>query len=141
MIGGARGFTLIELIAVIVILSILAVVSASRFSEGSAGVQASRDDVIAALFYAQQIAMARDSAINPIQLRTTSTSVSVTENGAPLLHAGVQYPQVLGSGVTLSATVTPLDFDKLGRTAASSFTLSKGGVSATVTVSDSGYAN
>ena len=141
MIGGARGFTLIELIAVIVILSILSVVSASRFSEGSAGVQASRDDVIAALFYAQQIAMARDSATNPIRLVTTTTSVNVTENGTPLLHAGVQYPLVLGSGVTLLATVNPLNFDKLGRTTASTFTLSRSGVSATITVSDSGYAN
>jgi len=114
---------------------------ASRFSGQSAAVQASRDDVVAALFYAQQIAMARDSAINPIQLVTTATSVSVTENGTPLLHAGVQYPLVLGSGVTLLVTVNPLDFDKLGRTTASSFTLSKSGVSATVTVSDSGYAN
>jgi len=113
---------------------------ASRFSGQGVSVQASRDDVIAALFYAQQIAMARDSATNPIRLVTTATSVNVTENGTPLLHAGVQYPLVLGSGVSLSPAST-LNFDKLGQTTASVFTLSRSGVSATITVSDSGYAN
>jgi len=140
MTSGCRGFTLIELIAVIVILSIMSISVASRFSGQGVSVQASRDDVIAALFYAQQIAMARDSATNPIRLVTTATSVNVTENGTPLLHAGVQYPLVLGSGVSLSPAST-LNFDKLGQTTASVFTLSRSGVSATITVSDSGYAN
>jgi len=140
MTSGYRGFTLIELIAVIVILSIMSISVASRFSGQGVSVQASRDDVIAALFYAQQIAMARDSATNPIRLVTTATSVNVTENGTPLLHAGVQYPLVLGSGVSLSPAST-LNFDKLGQTTASVFTLSRSGVSATITVSDSGYAN
>jgi len=112
----------------------------SRFSGQSAAVQASRDDVIAALFYGQQIAMARDSATNPIRVVATSNSVSVTENGMPLLHASVQYPLVFEGGVVLSPAAT-LNFDKLGRTTANAFTLSKSGVSATVTVSDSGYVN
>jgi len=138
----SRGFTLVELILTIILLAVLGSLVAPRFSSsGSEFVQASRDDLISALSYAQQIAMARDSTINPIQLVTTATSVSVTENGTPLLHAGVQYPLVLGSGVTVLATVNPLDFDKLGRTTASTFTLSRSGVSATITVSDSGYAN
>jgi len=140
MTSGYRGFTLIELIAVIVILSIMSISVVSRFSGQSAAVQASRDDVIAALFYGQQIAMARDSATNPIRVVATSNSVSVTENGMPLLHASVQYPLVFEGGVVLSPAAT-LNFDKLGRTTANAFTLSKSGVSATVTVSDSGYAN
>jgi len=47
---------------------------------------------------------------------------------------------VLEGGVVLSP-VTTLNFDKLGRTTANAFTLSKSGVSAIVTVSDSGYVN
>jgi len=137
----AQGFTIVELVAVIVLIAILGSLVLPRFSTLSApAVQASRDDLVAALFYAQQIAMARDSATNPIRVVTTSTSVSVTENGMPLLHAGVQYPLVFEGRVALSPTIT-LNFDKLGRTTANAFTLSKSGVSATVMVSDSGYAN
>jgi len=135
------GFTLIELIAVIVLLAAISVGVISKFGNtGSAAVQASRDDLVAALFYGQQIAMARDSATNPIRVVTTSNSVSVTENGTPLLHGSVQYPLVLEGGVALSPAST-LNFNKLGQTTASVFTLSRSGVSATITVSDSGYAN
>ncbi len=136
-----RGFTLIELILTIILLAILGSLVAPRFysSEGQL-VQARRDDVLAALFYAQQIAMARDSAANPIRVVTTSNSISVTENAAPLRHADVQYPLVFAGGVTLAPAST-LNFDKLGRTTASVFTLSRSGVSATITVSASGYAN
>jgi MSHA pilin protein MshC len=134
------GFTLIELIAVIVLLAAISVGVMSRFVDTGSAVQASRDDVIAALFYAQQIAMARDSTTNPIRVETLSNSISVTENGSPLLSGSVQYPLVFDGGVSLTPATT-LNFDKLGRTSASTFTLSRSGVTATVTVSDSGYAN
>lgn len=134
------GFTLIELIAVIVLLAAISVGVMSRFVDTGSAVQASRDDVIAALFYAQQVAMARDSTTNPIRVVTLSNSISVTENGSPLLSGSVQYPLVFDGGVSLTPATT-LNFDKLGRTSASTFTLSRSGVTATVTVSDSGYAN
>ena len=135
-----RGFTLIELIAVIVLLAVVSISVTSRFTDTGSAVQASRDDLIAALFYAQQIAMARDSNTNPIRVVTTANSISVTENGVALLHGSVQYPLTLTSGVVL-APATTLNYDKLGRTNASAFTLSRNGVSLSVSVSDSGYAN
>lgn len=137
----AQGFTLIELIAVIILISILSVSVAPKFlGDDMAQLQAGRDDLVAALFYAQQIAMARDSAANPIQLATTANSVSVTENSTALLHAVTQYPLSLPSGVFLSP-ITTLNYDKLGQTTATIFTLTKGSSTATVTVSASGYAN
>ena len=137
----SNGFTLVELVAVLIILSALALGVFSSFKGGEISqVQASRDDFVAALLYGQQLAMARDSAANPIRVVATANSVSITENGAPLLHGTVQYPLVFTGGVTVSPAAT-LNFDKLGRTQASVFTLSKSGASATVTVSDSGYAN
>lgn len=135
-----RGFTLIELIAVIVLLAVVSISVTSRFTDTGSAVQASRDDVIAALFYAQQIAMARASNANPIRVVATANSISVTENGAPLLHGSVQYPLALNSGVVLAPAMT-LNFDKLGRTNVAAFTLSRNGASLSVSVSDSGYAN
>lgn len=138
-----KGFTLIELIAVIIIIGVLSVSLYSRFgSATAAGVQASRDDIIAALFYAQQTAMARSGVV----LTVAGNSVNVTENGNPLrVHSGA-YPLALASGVTVTSLSTPLTFtyNKLGKITTSvpaSITLSRGGVSATITVEASGYAH
>ncbi len=137
----SNGFTLVELVTVLIILSALMLGVFSSFQSGEVSqVQQSRDDFVAALLYGQQIAMVRDSATNPIRVVATANSVSITENGSPLLHGTVEYPLVFPSGITVSPAAI-LNFDKLGRTQASVFTLSKSGASATVTVSDSGYAN
>lgn len=134
-----RGFSLVELLAVIIILSVLTFVAAPRFLNLNTDLQTSRDDLVAALFYAQQIAMARDRATNPVQLVTTSTTLSVTENAVALLNGGTQYPLLLPSGVTVTART--LNYDKLGRIpAATSFTLTRGSDTLTVQVSGSGYA-
>lgn len=135
-----RGFTLIELITVIILISIISVTLFSRLgSVNSANIQAGRDDLIAALFFAQQTAMAR----NNIQLIITSSSVSVTENGTPIKVHAQGYPLNFPFGVTASPLT--LTYDKLGRTGsatANTITLSgTGGLSASVTLEASGYAH
>jgi MSHA pilin protein MshC len=132
-----RGFTLVELITVIILVSIMSVTLFSRLgSVSSANLQAGRDDLIAALFFAQQAAMARSN----IQLVLTTNSVSVTENGTPIIVHSKGYPLSFPSGVTTSAAT--LTYDKLGRTTATTISLvSTGGASATITVEDTGYAH
>lgn len=132
-----RGFTLVELITVIILVSIISVSVFSRLgSVSSANLQASRDDIIAALFFAQQTAMARSN----IQLVVTSHSVSVTENGTPIVVHSKGYPLTLESGVT--ATAASLTYDKLGRTTATTIGLSSSsGASASIVVEASGYAH
>ncbi len=131
-----RGFTLIELIAVIILIGIMSVTLFSRLgSVASTNVQAGRDDLIAALFFAQQTAMARSN----VQLVLTTNSVSVTENAVPLVVHSKGYPLSFPSGV--STTAQTLSYDKLGRTTATTITLSgNGGISAVVRVEASGYA-
>jgi MSHA pilin protein MshC len=138
------GFTLVELITVMIIVSIMSVTLFSRLgSISSANLQAGRDDLIAALFFAQQTAMAR----NNIQLVLTATSVSVTENGAALKVHSKGYPLNFPSGVTVTTVPPlPLTYDKLGRivgaSAATTITLSgSGGLSASVQLEASGYAH
>jgi len=141
-----RGFTLIELVTVTILIGIMSVTLFSRIgSIASTNLNASRDDLIAALFFAQQAAMARSN----IQLIITSNSVSVTENGTPLIVHSKGYPLSFATGVT--ATTAPgsipltLTYDKLGRVtsgAATTITLSAtGGMSAVVIVEASGYAH
>jgi len=140
------GFTLIELIMVIVILSVLSISAGSKFFDtATAQVQSGRDDVVAAFFSAQQLAMVRS---DDVRLITSTTQVDirldVDDNGVfsaseSVLLAGTQYPITLPFGVSL-ATAT-FDYDRLGRTSAASLGITKGSASATISVSDSGYAN
>lgn len=134
-----RGFSLIELITVMILIGVISVMLFSRVgSVGTAPIQSSRDDLIAALFFAQQQAMMRPN----ITLVTTATSVSVRENGTPIQVASNYYPLAMPAGVTLSSV--SLAYDKLGRTSATTISISgsgnSAGVSASVRVEASGYA-
>lgn len=135
------GFTLIELVAVIVIMAILAAVVGPRFgSQPIAQVQTARDEVVASLQVARQLALARGHSSNPIVFQATSSSVSITESGSAVLFGAYQYPLSLPSGVSLTP-VTNLSYNQLGETSSTVFTLSSGDVSATVTVESTGYAH
>jgi MSHA pilin protein MshC len=136
MVQVQRGFTLIELIAVMIIVGVMSVVLFSRIGSFShSNVQAGRDDLIAALFFAQQSAMARSS----IQLTVTANSVSVEENGTPIVVHSQGYPLAFQNGV--SATPAIFSYNKLGGTTAGTITLSGNGASASVSVEASGYAH
>jgi MSHA pilin protein MshC len=135
-----RGFTLIELVAVIILVGILSITLFSRFgSAATAPIQSGRDDLIAALFFAQQQAMMRSN----ISLVLTANSVSVNENGNPIRVSNDFYPLTMPSGVVLPALT--LSYDKLGRIPAATQIVVTGsgnssGVTATIQVDASGYA-
>ena len=138
-----QGFTLIELITVMILLGVVSITLFSRIgSAGTAPIQSGRDDLIAALFFAQQQAMMRSN----ITLAFTSNSISVNESGAPIV--GTPYPLAMPAGVTLTANPNSIPFslayDKLGRTTAVTITLTgsgnSSGVSATIQIEASGYA-
>lgn len=138
--GSNKGFTLIELLTIVILVSILSVFALPRFTNSDlSDVQASRDSLVAALQLTRQLALARDSAANPIAITTTSTTITVLENTQPITFAGLAYPLTLPTGVSLSPATT-LAYDKLGATGATVFTLSKGTASATVNLSATGYA-
>ncbi|WP_084128134.1 pilus assembly FimT family protein [Cellvibrio mixtus] len=129
-----HGFTLLELITVMILIGVISISLFSRIgSTGTAPVQSSRDDLIAALFFAQQQAMMRPG----ITLVVASTAVSVNRNGNPIRVS------TFARGVTASPVVT-LSYDRLGRTTAANIVVTgsgnSSGVSATVRVETSGYA-
>jgi MSHA pilin protein MshC len=132
-----RGFTLIELITVMILIGIVSVTLFSRVGPvGTAAIQSGRDDLIAALFFAQQTAMMRPN----ITLVISANSISVNENGTPVTDS--PYPLAMPNGVAL--TPVNLTYDKLGRTTATTITLTgsgnSSGVSASIKVEASGYA-
>lgn len=142
MVRNERGFTLVELIAVIILVGIVSVTLFSRIGGiNTAAVQGGRDDVIAALFFAQQTAMARSN----IQVVVSATAISVTENGNPILVGSDYYPLAMPAGVTLSSTIPTFSYDRLGRTTAGVITVTgsgnTAGTSASIAVEATGYAH
>jgi prepilin-type N-terminal cleavage/methylation domain-containing protein len=100
-----QGFSFVELIATIVILGIIAFVAIPMFQSSGSSLLTSRDAIIAALSHAQQIAMARDSAANPVTLQVSANSVAVQENGINVAAPGADYPFNLPNGVTVTGGV------------------------------------
>ncbi len=144
MASNSRGFTLIELVTIIILLGAIAFVAAPRLNTSASTLQSARDDFVAGLFYAQQIAMARDSLANPITFVVVNNrTITVRENGVDLKVGSGFYPLTLPNAVTIagpSSFPLTLDYNKLGATTATTFTLSAGGASASVAVSATGYA-
>ena len=133
------GFTLVELVVVIVLLAVLASVATSRFTDSALfRLQTTRDDIVAGLFYAQQLAMARGDTAT-IEFDATANSINVQQDNTDL--ATSPYPLALPSDLSLSP-ITTLVYDKLGRTANTTFTLTdSSGATATITVEATGYAH
>lgn len=137
MHGKSSGFSLVELITIMVLLGIVSIVLMTRMTgTNTAAIQSSRDDLIAALFFAQQQAMMREN----ISLVIANNSITVNENNAPIVVPN--NPLQLPNGVAVTPVV--LNYDKLGRTTATTITLTgsgnSSGVSARVRVEASGYA-
>lgn len=140
-----RGFTLVELITILVIVGVLAATVSSRFMPNALlQMQAGRDQLVSALTIAQQIAMAQS---NGVQLFTSGSTIDirVDSNGdgafganESITYAGTRYPLLITGGVSFSAAV--VTFDRRGYTLPNSITAVKGDHSVDVTITGTGYA-
>lgn len=149
-----RGFTLIELIVVLLILSVMAVVAIPRFSSmmGFADV-GYRDQVVAAIDYARKIAVAQRRH-TCVVIAASSVTVNI-DRGLPQNHVLNVCPAALilpsGSNVInapsgMTQTTKNIDFNAQGQPvsgapATITFT-SAGGETSTITMeADSGYVH
>jgi len=129
------GFTLVELVAILLIVGVLAVSAFGRLQPSSTmQLQASRDSIVAAFYSAQQLAMTQ---LSTVELITTTTQVDIHVDGSSVTVGGVSYPFTLIDGQTLTAT-TYL-YDRLGYTSAGFLMLSQNGRVVSIDVQESGY--
>lgn len=127
----SRGFTLVELVTVMIIVGVLAVAVLPKFESAGFQSQAAADQVKAALRYGQKLAIAQHRAISITISSAGSTSCNLTLSGSSISCA-------IKNDVTLSASPT-ITFDALGKPgASSSFTV--GGTTITIEA-ETGYVH
>ena len=138
-----NGFTMIELIMVIVLVGILAVVAAPKLGSLEAyNVHRASYDLLEAIRYAQEQSMINSGA-NDFQIAISGTGYTVTQSGTSIsnpLTGASGYTQDASewSGISLSGGQT-ISFDHRGIPSCSATACSDpGDTSATITLSKSG---
>jgi len=115
-----NGFTIVELVAVMVITGIVAAIAAPRFIGVDAfNARGSYSTLTSALRYAQKTAIAQRRNIYAT-VNTTSRTVCLgyTSNcSSAVIDPATQaaYSKILSNNVTITASTTPIGFDGLGR--------------------------
>lgn len=120
---GWRGFTLVELVVILIIVGILAVVVVPRFMDaGSFDARGYHDQSLAMLRYAQKVAIARRTPVF-VNVDQTSSTICLTFVADPGCTSGTGvlnpadnqwFRRTAPDGVTFSAS-TSFSFSALGR--------------------------
>jgi MSHA pilin protein MshC len=134
---GTPGFTLVELVLVIVIVSILSAFVMTRFSGGFASTRGFYDELITQVSYARKAAVAQRRAVF---VRIDGAQSELCYNGAGAC-AGVasptgQTPFTVAPRSGVTATAVTFQFDGLGRYRTSAGALATAPL--TITVSGEG---
>jgi len=116
----SKGFTVVELVAVIVITGLIAAIAAPRFIGRDAfDARGAHGTLMSALRYAQKTAIAQRTTIfTNVNVATRTVCLGYTNNcNTPVLDPATRaaYVKVLPNNVTVIAPIAVISFDGLGR--------------------------
>jgi MSHA pilin protein MshC len=144
-----RGFTMIELIMIMLIVGILAVVAIPKIADKSVfQVRGFTDQVRSGLQYAQKTAIAQRRSVCATLTATSLALTKESSNGAGnACTSGISVTSPTGGAfaitapgsVTLSSTAGTITFDALGQNTASSATVTVAGAASVVVEQVTGY--
>jgi len=135
-----KGFTLLELLAVVMIVAVIFTASINRFGFFNSDLHVAKKTLLDSLFVVQKIAMSRADSANSVTFSAINSYIDIRENNRSVQFGAIDYPQQLPSGITVTQGVDNLAYDKLGNTAASKIVLSSSESSLVITIEASGYA-
>lgn len=144
----SAGFTLIELIAVMVIVGILAVFAAPRFIDANLfKARGFADQVQATLRYAQKTAIAQRRNVCAVLTASTVTLTVANASGAaspcgPILVLPAGGNTITApSGITLAYSSSSFNFDALGKTTTAQTITVSGAMNSIVVEAETGYVH
>gem|GEM_PF-3032086 len=130
---------MIELVAVIVIISIITASIAFKPQSSALELQASRDNIISIFKAAQNLAMSQNRRVSfKTQGNTVLVLIDTNNDNTPDSNAdiiGESFPQQVNG----SLNTVELTFNKLGYTQASLVTVSSDALSVDINISATGY--
>jgi MSHA pilin protein MshC len=139
----ARGFTLIELIVLMVLLGVLSVFLLPTLKPDDFATRGFRDETTALLRFAQKTAVAQRRMVC-VSVQATGLRLQVDAASPPsgACAQALQAPSRLQGGQGLSSSVSNFHFTPLGGTnQASNITLSLAGLQPIVVEASSGYVH
>jgi MSHA pilin protein MshC len=138
------GFTLIELIMVIVILGVLAVVAAPRvFNTGDFSARGFHDEILSLVRYAQKTAVVQRRSVC-VQVNDTGITLTMDTKATPdgVCNGSVNLPNTPKGGSGLTGSVSNFKFNSLGATDQTGAVTLSIANSTTITIeADTGYVH
>lgn len=118
--GRSSGFTLVELIVVIVLLGIVASIAGPRFANKAIfDERGFADEVRAAIRYAQKVAVAQRRLVcldfSATQLAVVYVAAAACNGAAPVADPGSGAPYVVTAPNNVTVTATDFAFNGLGQ--------------------------